>query len=401
MNRTIHSCIGCGDAVETLIGFGLQPPSNRFLMEGEQESDFHRLILGQCASCGLIQLVDPMPVGMVKSRFSWLTYNEPEGHLDALADTLTQLPGIGQKSLIGGLTYKDDSTLNRLARLGLSRNYRLSASEDLGLDDPAAGLESIQECLRENRTRTIVATHGQADLVVVRHVLEHAHDPRAFLHGLASLMSPEGYLVLEVPDSRKFIDACDYSFIWEEHISYFSPATLKALLEKCGFQALEILVYPYALEDSLVAIARLGKTAGFNGTEALAQELARGRQYARQLPQIRDRYRKCLAQLKMEGKRVVLFGAGHLAAKFINLLQLGEFVDCVLDDNPHKQALAMPGSRLPIRKSALLDAERIDLCLLSLSPESEKRILDAKRAYLDRGGVFRSIFALSPIALSV
>jgi len=95
---------------------------------------------------------------------------------------------------------------------------------------------------------------------------------------------------------------------------------------------------------------------------------------------------------------VVLFGAGHLAAKFLNLLETSNYVDCVIDDNPNKQALVMPGSRLPIRGSSLLEQERIDLCLLSLSPESEKKVLSAKKTYLERGGEFRSIFALSPLA---
>jgi len=51
--------------------------------------------------------------------------------------------------------------------------------------------------------------------------------------------------------------------------------------------------------------------------------------------------------------------------------------------------------------SALLEQERIDLCLLSLSPESENKVLAAKKAYLERGGEFRSIFALSPLAFRI
>ena len=49
---------------------------------GQSEADLHRLALGQCSVCGLVQLVDPMPAGIVRPQFSWLTYNEPEGHLD-------------------------------------------------------------------------------------------------------------------------------------------------------------------------------------------------------------------------------------------------------------------------------------------------------------------------------
>lgn len=390
-------CISCDRPVSTLVDFGPQPPSNRFLEGGETATDLHRLALGQCPACGLVQLVDPMPAAMVRSRFPWLTYNEPEGHLDALVERLKRLPGVGAEPTMAGLTYKDDTTLARLNRLGFSRTFRLEMSADLGLEDPAAGLESVQEAVREHRSRAIAARRGPASVLIARHVLEHAHDPRAFLGGLASLVTSGGYLVLEMPDSRKFLDACDYSFIWEEHIAYFSPFTLQGLLERSGCEIIEILNYPYALEDSLVAIARKGTSAGAGATGALAAELARGRRYAERFPGIRARLQAQFTRFRESGKRVALFGAGHLAAKFVNLFDLGDCIDCVLDDNPNKQRLLMPGSRLPIRSSSLLEQEKIDLCLLSLSPESEKKVLAARKQYVGRGGEFRSIFALSPL----
>jgi hypothetical protein len=277
----------------------------------------------------------------------------------------------------------------------------LDISSDLGLDDQTAGLESIQETVGERLSREIAARHGQADMLVVRHALEHAHDPQSFLRGLTPLIKPRGYLVFEVPDSRKFLDACDYSFVWEEHIAYFSPATLKAFLRTNGYDVIEVLPYPYALEDSLVAIARIGMPAANPATEGLQAELMRGKTYASRYPEMCERYRARFMQLRSAGKHVALFGAGHLAAKFLNFFELRDYVDCVIDDNPNKQALVMPGSRLPIRSSSLLEQERIDLCLLSLSPESEKKVLSTKRSYLERGGDFRSIFVLSQLALPV
>ena len=99
------------------------------------------------------------------------------------------------------------------------------------------------------------------------------------------------------------------------------------------------------------------------------------------------------------GKRVAIFGAGHLAAKFINMFSLENLVYCVIDDNSHKKQLLMPGSRLPIRGSGEIELGGIDYCLLSLNPESEQKVLARNQSYRDRGGKFMSIFASSPISV--
>jgi len=398
MQAIVQACRGCGEAVDTLLDFGSQPPSNRFLEEGERETDVHRLALGQCPICGLVQLVEPMPASMVRTRFPWLVYNEPEGHLDALAQRLAHLGGVGPGSVIAGLTYKDDSTLARLNRLGFPRSFRLDLREDLGLDDPTAGLESVQAAVHPDRVRAIASRRGPADMLIVRHVLEHAHDPRVFVRGLTMLVKPGAYLVFELPDSTKFMDACDYSFIWEEHIAYFSPATVRAFFAQCGLDIVDTLNYPYALEDSIVIVVRAAGGGADCAEKKPTEELARGRRYAKRFPGVRERTRAYLARHHAGRRRVAVFGAGHLAVKFLNLFEAGSYIDCVIDDNPNKQALRMPGSHLPIRSSSILDEGRLDLCLLSLNPESERKVLSAKQAFVDQGGEFRSIFPLSALA---
>ncbi len=335
---------------------------------------------------------------MVKSRFEWLSYNEPEGHLDDLVARLCRLPGIGRDSRFTGLTYKDDSTLARLRRLSYANTHRYEAGADFGIRDRYAGLESIQGALDASVASALAARHGPADVLIVRHLLEHAHDPAAFLRAARTLIKPGGYLVFEMPDCTKFIRACDYSFIWEEHIAYFSPETLAALVRSAGLAQHQTVLYPYPLEDSLVAIVRNSRLAGDAPLPRDRREaaLADGRAFARGFPELRTRLHGLFRAWRQEGKRVAIFGAGHLAAKFVNLLQLKAFLDCVIDDNPNKQDLLMPGSRLPILGSAALGSRAIDLCLLSLNPESEQKVLAKNRSFLDRGGRFLSIFSLSP-----
>lgn len=397
---TAAACLGCGAPENAvLLDFGLQPPSNRFMPIGSAVTDTHPLRFGQCRVCGLLQLINPMPTSLVKSRHPWLNYNEPEGHLDALVQRLSGLPGLTPASRIIGLTCKDDSTLARFNRLGFANTFRYDLKQDLGLDDPCAGLESIQAVIDDPLVDRLAAIHGKSDLLLVRHVLEHAHAPQRFLSALGRLLASGGHLILEVPDCRKFIAACDYSFLWEEHITYFSPQTLGDFLQRNGYAVTETLLYPYLLEDSLVAIVQ---PATVNGSppepHTVAANIARGAHFAHGFKSSRARYRAFFEALRADGKRIAVFGAGHLAVKFLNLLELNDCVDSVIDDNPHKQGLAMPGSGLPILGSKALS--QIDLCMLSLSPESEQKVLAEHQGYLRGGGRFASIFSQSPLALN-
>ncbi len=390
-------CRCCGtEGIRLLLDFDPQPPSNRFERANSQFTETHPLVVGRCTACGLVQLIDPMAPAMVKARFEWLSYNEPEGHLDDLATRLCRLPDMNRDARIVGLTYKDDTTLARFNRLGYTNTFRYDMRADLALLDPCAGLESVQSTLDASTASRLAAKHSVADLLLVRHVLEHAHNPAAFLSALCTLVRPGGYLLFEMPDCTKFIKACDYSFIWEEHITYFSTQTLAAFVRGASLVLEEIILYPYPFEDSLIGIIRNQRriSADRSAPEGLNSLAADGELFARQYPELRVRMQSLFGAWRRAGRRIAIFGAGHLAAKFVNLYSLHELIECVIDDNPCKQKLLMPGSRLPIRGSGALAA--IDLCLLSLNPESERKVLAKNRPFLDRGGQFLSIFALSP-----
>ena len=77
---------------------------------------------------------------------------------------------------------------------------------------------------------------------------------------------------------------------------------------------------------------------------------------------------------------------------FINLFNIGKYINFVIDDNTNKQKYFMPGSKLPIKKSSALINEDIKLCLMSLNPNVEKKVIKKNKSFLKKGGKFISIF---------
>lgn len=395
-----YKCLACQKAeVEILLNFGHQPPSNRFIKDGAPNHDVHPLVLAQCQSCGLIQLVDPMPIELVLSKYDWIVYNEPEGHLDKMVDDVIDLIGLKNQSLICGISYIDDTTLARFKNKGYEKIYRMNLAEDLKIQDSFAGLETIQEAISSMNLENFVKFHGKADLLMVRRVLDHAHNPRKFIQSIAQLVKLGGYMVFEIPDSTKFIEACDYSFIWEEHITYHTKDTAMSLFQLQGFKVTKIKNYSYPLEDSLVVIIKNEFYIPPIDNEYVSSLLSIGKRYAEQFNEIKVKLLRILNVLSDAGKKVVIFGAGHLSIKYLNLFGISEFIYAVIDDNEKKAGLYLPGSGATIKPSSILVSEKIDLCLLSLNPESEAKVVGKNGAYIESGGKFKSIFRLSKMNL--
>jgi len=387
--RTVVNSIDCG----------LQPICNRFLVAPSEPEATFPLGLGQCDACGLIQISRPAPVEEIRPRYDWIGYHEPEGHLDALVGELASLPGITRASSVGAVVFGGDTTIIRFQQLGFRRTWRLDLQRDLGISDRNAGTETIQDRLRPEAAGEIVRRHGPFDLLVVRHMVEHAHDLRRLLATIRSMVKTGGHVVFEVPDCEPPFTTCDYSIIWEEHVCYFMSATFRYCLEAMGFEVLAVQRPP----DSLIALTRVLAAAGGKvlSGEIVAKEKARMKFFADSLPVRQKIIGAFLAETRARTGRVAFFGASHLSCIYINLLQLGNYLHCVVDDHPKKRGKFMPGSRLPIVGSSALTERGIKVCLSPLRPETEAAVARNNPQFIANHGKFVSIFAGRPNSLPI
>lgn len=393
-------CLYCSASnLGHLIDFGVQPLTNRWPVSAIADEYRFRLMLGQCGACGVVQLLDPPPPEEIRSRYDWLNYNEPEGHLDDVVGRIMGLPGVSPASVVAGTSYKEDTTLARLNRRGWPNTWRLELSPDLAEHDLRAGLETIQQRLTPETAEAIAACRGRPDVLFVRHIIEHAQQPRRFAEAVSRLAKPDGYVLFEIPDCTRSLKRHDYSMPWEEHVAYFTPGTFRTALTTLGFDVLELVEYEYSHENSLVAFCKTAPRgaddSGSSPTD-LGVELQLGAAYGEAFPRVRTDYQTALGNFRRNHGKIAALGAGHLAATFINVLGLAELLDCVVDDNPQKQGLFMPGSKLPIVPSSALVERDIRLCLLSVNPEVEAKVRQKNAAFEARGGRWMSMFTGRP-----
>lgn len=399
MSSAQVSCTVCGTGLPApQISFGKQPPSNRFMPDSASAAnqERHVLSLSTCTHCGTVQLFDRMPMEAFRPRYDWLVYNEPEGHLDDVAKHLAKLPGISASSRFMGITYKDQSTLTRMVNMGFAHTVCLQDS-DLECTVTPFGLETVQAVLSSpaNISRLKVR-YGQADVLLVRHITEHSLSSSQLLTSLSALVAPGGYMMLELPDSQRVFNAGNYPFIWEEHISYFTEATARRLAQQVNAQVAWLGRYAYPYEDSLNVVLHFPADSGnatAQNTASLPAVPKQTAQFFDQFSAARDQWRTKLEAIRASGGKVAVFGAGHLAAKFINFFEVKDLITCVIDDHPKKVGMYMPGSGLPIAPSAQLQELGIRYCVSTLSPESEVKVRGKLAHFFDNGGIFLPAFS--------
>lgn len=95
------------------------------------------------------------------------------------------------------------------------------------------------------------------DCVTAFDVLEHVLDPGAFLEGIRACLSDGGCAVLTVPNTggivRRLMGRRWYFYIPEEHLHYFNRRNLSALMQKHGFDVLDVgatykpMTYDYSM----------------------------------------------------------------------------------------------------------------------------------------------------------
>src|SRR5262249_27842047 len=244
---------------------------------------------------------------------------------------------------------------------------------------------------------------GRWGSVGARHILEHAADVRTFVAALRELVEPGGHLVFEVPDCSPALEAADVSTIWEEHVLYFTPETCRNAFSHWGLELISHDCLPCASENELVAVVRSGEGAQPQLPDAvrLDEELARGQHFARSIEVVRRRARVLLERARAEAGPVAILGAGHLAVTFVNGLGIADLLELAVDDNPSKQGRFLPGCALPILPSSSLLDRGIRLCLLTVNPEVEQKVVDGNAAFRTAGGRFASIFPASRRALGI
>lgn len=222
-----------------------------------------------------------------------------------------------------------------------------------------------------------------ADFVCCRHVLEHLPEPMDLLRQLRESMAIRaGAMVFfEVPNGLFTLDRLGIWDIIHEHVSYFTPSSLVRAFHGAGFT---VCCAGSAFDDQYLWLeARVDGQVPQSGLpkrppDALYSSF--GTRFAEKVA----RWCQRIDELRSDGRRVVIWGAGAKGVMFLNLLQVttGAGVDCVVDVNPRKHGHFVPlmGQKIVGPDWLLQDPPNI---VVVMNPEYEREV----RSMIDDMGI--------------
>ena len=112
------------------------------------------------------------------------------------------------------------------------------------------------------------------------------------------------------------------------------------------------------------------------------------RDFSGRVGEVREELRNMIEGLKRSGKRIAAYGAAAKGTVLLNSSGIGgDLIDFVVDRNPHKQGLYLPGVHVPITgPDELLD--RMPDYVLLLAWNFKEEIMREQSAYIEAGGRF-------------
>lgn len=219
----------------------------------------------------------------------------------------------------------------RLIEIGCGKGFFLERLRERGYD--AKGFDPAYEGSSPHVVKAIFepSLGLSAEAIVLRHVLEHIHDPVTFLADIAHSNGGKGLIYIEVPCFDWICQRRAWFDVFYEHVNYFRLTDFERMFG-CVLESGRLFGEQY-----LYVVADLASL------RAIRRDPADSVKFPQDFIGNRDRYRSSRAVQR------AVWGAASKGVIFaIHMQQLDTNIDFAIDINPVKQGRYLPSSGLRV-----------------------------------------------------
>jgi SAM-dependent methyltransferase len=207
------------------------------------------------------------------------------------------------------------------------------------------GLNVLKVYLDDNK---VILPEGPFDFFFIMNFMEHMPYPSVFLEAALNNLSDDGYGLIEVPNSDMIFEERLYSELISDHLMYFTKETLIRLLSINGFEVIECnVIWHNYIISALVRKRKHLDGCGFRAKLDMMNSLIANYMIARS-----------------EYGLIAVWGAGHQAIANMGVLDIRQYISCVIDSAPFKQNKYIPSSHLLIVSPDILKEGKIKTVLV-------------------------------------
>jgi SAM-dependent methyltransferase len=362
-------CLSCGaEGAEEFFAFSDLPVHVCLLwptVEEARNCTRGEIRLAFCPRCGFIGngAFRPELLAYAEGYENSLRFSEVfQGYIKSYAQDLVHRYELFGKNVVE-IGCGDGEFLSLLCELGENRGigFDPSYSEEKAEEPVHPAVQVIPDYYSEK-----YADVG-ADLIVCRQVFEHIPDPAGFLRDLRASISGGARTAVEfeVPNALYTLDNLSLWDVIYEHCSYFSRASLRSVFTANGFDVIHI---GETYEDQFLSVGAVPAGKGKGGEEGGGVELEQVslgvERFRRGSLEKVESWRNTIGECSRDGKRIALWGAGARGVSFLNMVEGGEELGCVVDINPRKHGAHLPGTGQTVMAPDVLRSYHPDLVVI-------------------------------------
>jgi novobiocin biosynthesis protein NovU/D-mycarose 3-C-methyltransferase len=335
------------------LDFGALPLAGGFLAgpEAAAVEQKYPLAIHVCNRCGLVQVLDPVSPDILFQDYSFSssTIKPLVDHFCSYAKWMTERL---QPRLVVEFGSNDGVLLAPLQALGV-RAVGVDVSRNITDIARAKGLQVLTGFFDAEMAGRLRDEYGLADVVTGSNAFAHNDAPERLLEAANIVLQETGYLCLEFMYAGDLLEQLQWDTLYHEHLTFYSLATIGALLERHGFYVVDAERLPMHGGSLRVTAARTGapKTAGVEAILRYEQETGLNepeswRKFGVQSRRKIEIVKHVFSELARR-RSIWAYGAAGKATMWVNAADM-HYLGAVVDASPLRAGKLMPGTHTPI-----------------------------------------------------
>jgi SAM-dependent methyltransferase len=378
----------------------MSPLSNALLTAEQlgQPERFYPLCAYVCESCYLVQLPEfESPETIFTDYVYFSSYSSSWlAHAKAYAEAMIRRLHLDRTSRVIEVASNDGYLLQYFAAAGIPV-LGIEPAANVARAAEARGIPTLVKFFGGETAGSLAREGRKADLLVGNNVLAHVPDLNDFVAGMAAVLAERGTITMEFPHLLRLIEETQFDTIYHEHFSYFSLHTATQVFARHGLAIYDMDELP-THGGSLRIYARHAREGGVAGSSVAAlldREHGAGlagieayRRFDSKVHEAKRRLLGFLIEAKNQGKTLAGYGAAAKGNTLLNYCGIRtDFLEYVVDRNPHKQGRFLPGTHIPVLAPERVGETRPDY-LLVLPWNLKREVVEQMSWIRDWGGKF-------------